>query len=75
MAAGVHICKQRLRNLSDEEKKNDWKSFLSMSMRLNHHAGVLHEMEGLLASLHVSSTKRSLANLSLKDSKGGLRRC
>ena len=56
---GVHICKQRLRNLSDAQKGNDeWQPFLSMSKRLNHHAGVLHEMEGILMSVHIAEAKR-----------------
>ena len=50
---GVHICKQRLRSLSEVQKASEeWKPFLAMSTRLKHHAGVLHEMEGILAKIH-----------------------
>ena len=50
---GVHICKQRLRTLTDVQKASEeWKPFMAMSTRLNHHAAVLHEMEGILAKIH-----------------------
>lgn len=62
---GVHICKQRLRNLSDVQKGNDeWQPFLSMSKRISHHAGVLHEMEGILMSVHTAENKRSESQVS-----------
>lgn len=64
---GVHICKQRLRNLSDAQKGADeWQPFLSMSKRLSHHAGVLHEMEGILISVHTGSGSTSKSYLPAK---------
>ena len=61
---GVHICKQRLRNLSDAQKGNDeWQPFLGMSKRMSHHAGVLHEMEGILMSVHTAAKRFSSSDL------------
>ncbi|CAE7941680.1 DNAJC7 [Symbiodinium sp. KB8] len=62
---GVHICKQRLRTLSEVQKASEeWKPFLAMSTRLNHHAGVLHEMEGILAKMHNAGGKADSSQVS-----------
>ncbi|CAK9027564.1 unnamed protein product [Durusdinium trenchii] len=55
---GVHICRQRLKNLTDAQKADAWKPFIEISSRLSHHAGVLHEMEGILNSVHSSTAQR-----------------
>ena len=73
---GVHICKQRLRNLSDVQKGNDeWQPFLSMSKRISHHAGVLHEMEGILMSVHTAENKRCSSPSDFVEIAGGWKPC